>query len=354
MSRNTLLVKLSSMGDVVHSFPALTEAASYGHRFDWVVEEAFTQLAAMHPAVDRVIPFGLRRWRRQGASGLMSLVRFARDLRADNYSTVLDAQGLLKSALVSRVSGAERRFGLAQDSAREPMGARFYTHKTSVSWDQHAIDRLRLLFSKVLGYDIDLTTPVASPFSAVAGDAQETIIVHGTTWRSKEYPEVMWRQLLQQLAAADHIVVLLSGSDVEYQRAQRLRDSLGDTVQAAKPGTLLAAAERVRQARLVIGVDSGLTHLGAVLGRPTVGLYGSTSAIKTGVRGPFTLDLASDFGCAPCLRRECSYTGEIPRVHNEPVTPACFAKLNPHRVLAAAEKLLAQQPKRPVGSGDAS
>ena len=78
------------MGDVVHSFPALTEAASYGHRFDWVVEEAFTQLAAMHPAVDRVIPFGLRRWRRQGASGLMSLVRFARDLRADNYSTVLD------------------------------------------------------------------------------------------------------------------------------------------------------------------------------------------------------------------------------------------------------------------------
>ena len=354
MSRNTLLVKLSSMGDVVHSFPALTEAASYGHRFDWVVEEAFAELAAMHPAIDRVVPFGLRRWRKQGVSGLLALTRFARELRADKYSKVLDAQGLLKSALVSRASGAESRFGLDHESARESIGSRFYTHKINVGWDQHAIDRLRLLFSKVLGYDIDLTSPVTSPFPAVAGDAQETIIVHGTTWRSKEYPEAMWRQLLQQLATAGHAPVLLSGSDVEFQRAQRLCDALGDRVQAATPGTLLAAAQRVREARLVIGVDSGLTHLGAVLGRPTIGLYGATSTVKTGVRGPFAVDLASDFGCAPCLQRECSYGGEIPLVHNEPVAPACFAGLTAHRILDEVNQLLERQSKMPMAPGDTS
>jgi len=163
MSNNTLLVKLSSMGDVVHSFPALTEAASHGHRFDWVVEEAFVELAAMHPAVDRVLPFGLRRWRKRPLAGIAELIAFVRDLRTMRYSKVLDAQGLVKSAFVSRASGATIRLGLDGASAREPASARMYTQTMRVARDLHAIDRLRLLFASALDYSVDLSAPVPSP-----------------------------------------------------------------------------------------------------------------------------------------------------------------------------------------------
>jgi len=353
MSSNTLLVKLSSMGDVVHSFPALTEAASHGHRFDWVVEEAFVELAAMHPAVDRILPFGLRRWRKQPAAGLSQLFAFVRELRKARYSRVLDAQGLVKSAFVSRASGAVTRFGLDAESAREPASARMYTQSLQVGWDLHAIDRLRLLFAKALNYRVDLAAPVASPFTLDAADSlqdRHTVLIHGTTWPSKEYPEAAWVALIRQLLAAGHSIALLSGSAIEHERAERLcasaqapqnASAAGQTskVVALPPGSLIAAAEQVLAARLVVGVDSGLTHLAAVLGRPTIGLYGSTSAQRTGVRGPLAVDLASDFECSPCLQRECSYSGSVQTLGSEPLVPACFSRVTAEKIMQFAAKL---------------
>lgn len=350
MSDNILLVKLSSMGDVVHSFPALTEAASHGYRFDWVVEEAFVDLAAMHPAVDRIIPFGLRRWRRKPLSGIRQLGKFVRELRSKEYSRVLDAQGLLKSALVSRLSGAAQRTGLDADSAREPLSARLHTSLVAVDWDAHAIDRLRLLFSNALNYAVDLSAPAASPFPSVTPDfsanpeANQTVLIQGTTWRSKEYPEILWRGLIEALLSAGHSIVMLSGSASEYERAQRLCghesfSAFSGTIEAVPPASLSLAAQRVLAARLVIGVDSGLTHLAAVLGRPTIGLYGSTSAARTGVRGPGAIDLASDFSCSPCLQRECTYTGSVERVDNEVLVPACFSRVSAERIMQAVKEL---------------
>ena len=231
MSANILLVKLSSMGDVIHSFPALTEAAAYGHRFDWVVEEAFVSLAAMHPAVDRVIPFGLRRWRKKPLKGMRELAGFVTQLRSQKYERVLDAQGLIKSALLARASGAPVRMGLDSDSAREPAGTRFYTQARKVSWNLHAIDRVRQLFADSLGYAVDLSAAAPAPSLASASslpdavassDASPIVLVHGTTWASKEYPEAAWRLLVARLLAADHSVMFLSGSAQEYERAQRL------------------------------------------------------------------------------------------------------------------------------------
>ncbi len=363
MSGNVLLVKLSSMGDVVHSFPALTEAALHGHRFDWVVEEAFVDLAAMHPAVDRVLPFGLRRWRKKPLSGFRELVDFVRELRAHDYRRALDAQGLLKSALVARASGAAQRMGLDAASARESASARFYTDSCSVGWDRHAIDRLRLLFAQALGYSVNLSHPVAAPSAELmllssspeaAATARHSdlrkppagpvLLIHGTTWVSKEYPEPAWRKLIDRLAAAGYTVSILSGSPAEYERAQRLcADPAGRPlrgVDAIAPNSLLAAAQTIRSAQLVIGVDTGLTHLAAVLGRPTIGLYGPTNAHRTGVRGPRAVDLASEFGCAPCMQRECAYTGPAELVDNEPMIPACFAQLSADRIFHESVRLL--------------
>jgi len=351
MTNNTLLVKLSSMGDVVHSFPALTEAASHGHRFDWVVEEAFVDLAAMHPAIDRVIPFGLRRWRRRSLAGLAELVTFVRMLRTQGYSKVLDAQGLLKSAIVARASGAATRIGLDAQSSREPASARLHTQTTQVAWDLHAIDRLRLLFARALDYPVDLSKPVPSPFTldALAGSQsnapvhhQQTVLIHGTTWRSKEYPEPAWSALIEQLLIAGHSIALVSGSASEHERALRLCSSStasNPKIEALPPGSLSAAAETVLAARLVVGVDSGLTHLAAVLGRPTIGLYGPTSADRTGVRGQLAVDLKSDFACAPCLQRECSYDGKQEYLGDNVLVPACFSRLTVEQIMQLAEQL---------------
>jgi len=343
MSKNILLVKLSSMGDVVHSFPALSDAMQAGYRFDWVVEEAFAELAAQHPAVDRVIPFGLRRWRKQLSAGLPALSRFVRELRSCGYHQVLDAQGLLKSAFITRVTGASVRMGLARDSAREGAASIFYTQSARVSWELHAIDRLRELFAQSLGYSVDLAAPAQLALSepgALAGPAA-TILVHGTTWPSKELPEVVWRGLIENLLAANHRLIILSGSEKEYEFAQQLAGAQAN-VSARAPGSLLSAYEQIQAARLVIGVDSGLTHLAAVLGRPVVGLYGATSEVRTGARGPNAINLASGFSCSPCLRRECNYAGPQQLLAGSPVVPACYAELNPDRVLAAAVDLLAR------------
>ena len=134
---------------------------------------------------------------------------------------------------------------------------------------------------------------------------------------------------------------ILSGSSDEHARALRLA-AQAPGVRAIEPGSLMSAFERIRAARLVIGVDSGLTHLAAVLGRPVIGLYGSTSEVRTGARGPFAANLASGFSCAPCLRRECSYVGPEQRYSGEPVTPACYAELGPERIMAAVSVLLAR------------
>ena len=343
MTRNILLVKLSSMGDVVHSFPALSEAASLGYRFDWVVEEAFADLAAQHPAVDRVIPFALRRWRRQLSTGVAELVRFVQDLREHQYDEVLDAQGLAKSAFITRASGAGIRMGLDRSSARESIASAFYNKPVTVGWELHAIDRLRTLFASALGYDIDLGAPVMVELDAsmvhASPEPGATLLVHGTTWPSKEVPEVLWQALIANLCAAGHRLEILSGGGQEYERALRLAAQIPNA-RALEPGSLMSAFDRIRTARLVIGVDSGLTHLAAVLGRPVIGLYGSTSDRRTGVRGRFAANLASSFGCAPCLQRECNYTGPAQLLAGKPVKPACYAELAPERIVAAATALL--------------
>jgi len=343
VTQNVLLVKLSSLGDVVHSFPALSEAQNHGFRFDWVVEEAFAGLAAQHPAVDRVIPFALRRWRREGLRGLRALWQFRRELAGMRYSRVLDAQGLIKSALVTRSTGAAERFGLASASAREPASARFYTRGFDVSWEMHAIDRLRALFAQTLGYSVDLesSAPSVSAFEtqAEAGQPSPVVLIHGTTWPSKEYPEAGWRALVAALLQEGHRVQLLSGSSAEHTRAVRLCGHQTGA-SAPAPGSLLTACQRISAAGAVIGVDSGLTHLAAVLGRPTVGLYGATDARRTGVRGSNAIDLASNFNCSPCLRRECSYSGPLELLAGEQAQPPCFARLDTHTIIATLGKVM--------------
>ncbi|MFT5482534.1 MAG: heptosyltransferase-1, partial [Halieaceae bacterium] len=155
-----LVIKTSSLGDVIHTLPALTDAANIidGITFDWAVEEAFAEIPAWHPAVDEVIPVAIRRWRKQPLESLRGpeWKRCKRLLTRNHYDAVIDAQGLIKSAWLARYVQAPR-WGYDKKSAREPLATLAYHHKVPVSRDLHAVERIRQLFSQALRYRLPET-----------------------------------------------------------------------------------------------------------------------------------------------------------------------------------------------------
>ena len=340
-----LLIKMSSLGDVVHALPAVTDAAAHGFSFDWVVEEAFAAIPARHPAVHRVIPIAWRRWRKKLSLHGAALGQFRRSLRETSYPLVLDAQGLLKSAVVSRMVKAENRAGFDSSSAREGAASLFYGRRIRVAREQHAVDRLRQLFAAVLDYPLGDSPPdfgltdTGQNQTAKQTSSRECLLLHGTTWETKHWPEPMWIELARRLAADDWRINLPWGDALERDRAARIA--------AAVPGAVVldalsleALIERMSGAGLAVGVDSGLSHLAGALGVPAVVLYGSTDAALTGARGARVSNLQARFACAPCLSRTCAYRGAEVHRGGLRVVPACYAGLTPDDVWQSISKLL--------------
>lgn len=327
-----LLVKMSSLGDVVHTFPALTDAAAHGIRFHWVVEEAFAEVAALHPAVDKVIPIAWRRWRRDLSGSRGALADFRRRLRSESYDRVLDAQGLIKSGVVTALARADAKSGLAPNSARERAAAIFYPERVAAPWGQHAIDRLRQLFAGTFGYP--LSGPENFGISLDAPRERNCVLLHGASWASKLWPPSMWVALAKQATERGLEVVLPWGDAHEHQRAEQIAQRCG--AEPLPQSGLDELAQRLAGAALVVGVDSGLSHLSAALGVPTVVLYGATDSHLTGCRGDRAVSLQAQFPCSPCLSRECGYAGEAPHWQGEAVQPACYSRLAPQQVWQAA------------------
>lgn len=203
-----LIVKTSSMGDVLHTLPALTDAqqAIPGIQFDWVVEEGFAQIPSWHAAVDRVIPVAIRRWRKAWFSAPIKAERKAfRDaVRLQQYDAIIDAQGLVKSAaLVTRLARGVKH-GMDWSTAREPLASLFYNRKHHIAKQQHAVERTRELFAKSLGYakpqsqgDYAIAQHFVNECNADTG--QYAVFLHATTRDDKHWPEANWRELIELL-----------------------------------------------------------------------------------------------------------------------------------------------------------
>lgn len=333
--KQVLIIKTSSLGDVVHTLPALTDAARAlpGIQFDWVVEDGIAEIPAWHPSVREVLPVALRRWRRGWWSAQARSERqaFRARLQSRSYDAVIDAQGLLKSAAIGWFAKGPRH-GFHWDSAREPVATLLYRHRHSVPRSLHAIERLRRLFADVLGYPCPGHAPVygldPGRFHTPAeppGPAPYLVFLHGTTWPTKHWPEVHWIQLGQMAAAAGRQILLPWGNEAERERAHRIADAApGCTV---LPRLRLSELARLlAHAQAVVAVDTGLAHVTAALGTPAITLYGPTEPGLTGTVGSNQLQMRVRFPCAPCLRRMCTFNG--PR----PVEPPCFATLDPATV----------------------
>jgi heptosyltransferase-1 len=325
-----LIIKTSSLGDVLHTLPAVTDAATRvpGIRFDWVVEESFVEVPAWHAAVDAVIPVALRRWKHRPLHVLRlgEPQTAVRQLRKHSYDRIIDAQGLLKSAVISRFARGPR-YGLDRASAREPLAARAYNRTFPVPRQQHAVARVRQLFAAALDYEVPDTQPdygIQERFSA-AEPKPCLVFLHGTTWPTKHWPDEYWVELAAMAVAGGLQVKIPWGNATERQRAEKIAAAHREVevlprMQLGELATVIAGASGV------VGVDTGLVHLAAALGTPCVTLYGATDPGLIGTVGEAQLHLQADFPCAPCQERKCSYQGAAA------VFPACYGSLPPARV----------------------
>ena len=347
-----LVLKTSSLGDIIHTLPALSDAHAMipSIRFDWLVEEDFADIPAWHPAVDRVMPIALRRFKKApGALLKKGLWRgWLRDLRTEHYDLVIDVQGLLKSALLSLCARSRLRAGFDWQSARESWVSVFYGRRARVAVDQHAIIRNRTLFGSSLGYDHShcalnygiaqkiLEQGIAHQNLGTSLHLQKPYVVflHGTTWATKHWPEAYWCRLAVQLAEAGYEIQLLWGSTVEYERALRIAAVTEQARVMPQKLSLSGAAAVLAQAVAIVSVDTGLGHLASALGVPMVSLYGPTDPRRSGIIGEKQISLSAKFHCAPCLRRVCLYAGQ------EAIDPPCFASLDPDRVWQALSPYL--------------
>ena len=279
-----LIVKTSSMGDVLHTLPALTDAmrAIPGIRFDWVVEEGFSQIPTWHPAVDRVIPVAIRRWRKNwfGSETRQERCDFKRLVQKRTYDVVIDAQGLIKSAaLITRIAKGSKH-GQDAKSAREPFASWFYNHRHDIDKQQHAVERTRELFAKSLGYDKPESYgdyAIAARFlNHLPADAgQYLVFLHATTRDEKHWPESHWRELIELMAPSGLKIKLPWGAEHERLRALRLAEGFPH-VEVLPKLSLQQVAEVLAGAKGVVSVDTGLSHLTAALDRPNITLFGPT------------------------------------------------------------------------------
>lgn len=292
-----LIIKTSSMGDVIHHLPAIYDLHHFDPKIviDWVVEEHFRDIVSLQPAVNQIISVKLRQWRKAlfAEQTREEWQQFLTQLQAHHYDYVIDTQGLIKSAWLGSYAHTNAYVGYDWFSIREPFASFFYTQRYPIPKKAHAIYRNRALVAASLGYAIDESP---STYQLTLPQLDRTIrlchpycvFLHATSRADKCWPESEWIKLGKMMSLSDLHLFLPWGNAEEYARSLRLKAILEQEKQAVcivptQPLCLLELAHILKQAQAVIGVDTGLSHLAVALDVPTIGLYGTTYPELTGL-----------------------------------------------------------------------
>ncbi|MGC2061440.1 MAG: lipopolysaccharide heptosyltransferase I [Thermodesulfovibrionales bacterium] len=306
-----LIVKPSSLGDVVHSLPFLNSlhACFPEASIDWVIARGLDGLLEGHPMLDRLIVIDKDRWRRisQAAVTLTELKDLFRTLRARRYDLVVDLQGLLRSGLITKATRARVRVGFSE--ARE--GSRlFYTRTVRGGREVHAVDRY-LKVAAALGcetknvvFPLPSSTGVSEKVKEVRNNLKNYIVlVPGARWDTKIWPVGNFGALASMLPLKS---VVIGGSGDRERAEEIVRLSGGRAFSVAGNTNLPELVELMRTAQCVVTNDSGPMHIAAALGIPVVAIFGPTSPVRTGPYGQRHVILKSERGCAPCYKRRCA------------------------------------------------
>lgn len=303
MTTKILIVRSSSLGDLVFMLPAISDIAKHipDAQIDWVVEEAFKEIPSWHPAVHRVIPIAHRKWRKAwwSTQARQARAEFKKVIQQTEYDVILDMQALMKSVWVVRQAKGKVRHGLDWKSARESLASLFYDVKHKVEFWQPAVTRQRLLASLAFGYTYE-GEPDFGLQSFTQGVEIEpyAVIMPSASRDDKLWPEADWHAVFDRLVQAGLRLKLLAGNERESQRAQALIANY-EQAEVLPRMSLTQVAHVLAPARIMVGLDSGLTHLSAALGRPTIGIYSASTPVRTPLVGSgFTASLG-DRGVPP-------------------------------------------------------
>ena len=299
-----LLVKTSSLGDVVHNLPVVCDILRCvpGAMVDWVVAEAFAAVPRMHFAVSDTIVVALRRWRRTpwNAALRAEVSAFAARLRAGAYDAIIDTQGLLKSALIARAARGSRH-GLDWTSSREPL-ALLYDRTYRVPWSAHAVERNRSLAAQALGYTVpaEMVFGIRPQARALPWlpNPRFVVLLHATSADAKLWAETCWIALARMFCDAGTVAVLPWGSPEEQARSERISAAVTGSIVPPRL-TLEELSTLLAQSEAVVGVDTGLTHLAGALGARTAGVYVATDPAATGIHGCARAANIGGVGAAP-------------------------------------------------------
>ncbi len=340
---NILIVKLSAIGDVVHTLPALAALRTLypEAHITWVIEEAASDLIKDHPLLNRVLVSRRKTWlshpwSRQTRDEVRT---FLSHLRDRPYALVIDFHGLFKSAVLSVASGGKRRLGYA--SLQELSGL-FYTERIPEDMEKHAIDRY-LDFIRYLGMeDPPVTFTIPAP-PEVKERAQVLLSALGITgdfvamnpvalWPTKLWSEEKFAHLADGLISRFHLPVVFTGGKNEATYIARIMGHMTQpAVELAGRTSLRELAEIYRHARLVITTDSGPMHIAAAVGTPTLALFGPTDPRRTGPYGPAHRVIRLDLACSPCFRKTCRERTCMENIHPRAVFTAACALLTSHK-----------------------
>lgn len=369
-----LVVRLSSLGDILHLFPAISDLHRHfpDAEIHWLVEPAFAEMAGWHSAVNKVIAVPLRAHKKTWWKVPSLLSKLRRQLQAEHYDIVLDAQGLLKSALLARLAGVDV-YGFHADSARESLAARFYQKTAKVPAGLHVVEKNRQLVAaltrsceasgagEAASHPLPQAAGVASNVSrdveclfnaditrladfgldefrqrqmqaAFSAELKEItaqpylVLLHGTTWNSKYWPDSSWLELIRLLTQQGWRCLLPWGNEEERQRAQRLQAAGGEKALVLPRLPLTELMNVMLHARAFISVETGIGHLAAVLDVPGIMLHGPTDPAYSGILGKSCRHLTSGIDCSPCFKRDC------PKLEASDGMPPCQLLITPQQV----------------------
>ena len=295
-----LIVRVSSLGDVVHNMPAIADIRRRlpDAQIDWLVEESFADLVELVDGVHRAIPFSLRRWRKRAFSAATwgEIAAFRRALAAQQYDLVIDCQGLIKTAWVSTwARGPLVGLGNRTDGAGYEWPVRFfYDRRVPIAPRTHVVERTRQLVAAAIGApapapqdDIEFGLNASRAARALAEvglnlPVPYVVFVHATSRADKQWPDAAWIELGQALVARGVSLVLPWGSEAERATSERLAKPFGAAAIVPPRLSLPAVTGLLDAAAATVGVDTGLVHIAAALKRPTIELYNFATAWRTG------------------------------------------------------------------------
>ena len=285
---------------------------------DWVVEEGYASLVRLNSDVRRIIPFALRRWRKSlfTAATRAEMSEFRQQLKQDAYDFVFDTQGLLKTSVVmrmARLAPKGKRVGLAnatEGSGYEPISRIFHNLSVVVGLRTHAVLRARQVAAQALRYSVDgpadfnLKIPAVSPDHSPTWlpDTPYAVFFHGTARAEKQWALANWISIARELSDRNIAILLPWGSTAEKQTAEKMAANMSNARVLPKL-PLMEAVMLAERSSLVVGVDTGLTHVAAAFNRPTIELYCDSPRWKTEGNWSGSIINLGDEGCSPTVRQ---------------------------------------------------